>query len=66
VKEAILQKRTASAIRRTCAESTGLVSMREDAIAKSIRGLTTFSEVLRHTPFTFTLHTLPQILAMTG
>ena len=46
-------------------ESTGLLSMREDGVAKVIRGATTFDEVLRHTPRTFSMRPLRQILAMT-
>ena len=65
VKEAILQKKSAHAIRKTCMESTGLISMCEDGIAKAVRGLTTFEEVLRRAPRTFTLRPLRQILAMT-
>lgn len=65
VKEAILQKKTAHAIRQICVESAGLVGMREDGIAKTIRGWTTFEEVLRHTPRTFNMRPLPRILAMT-
>ncbi len=65
VKEAILQKKTSGYIRKTCTASTGLISMREDGIAKVIRGRTTFDEVLRHTPNTFDIRPLHQILAMT-
>ncbi|MCC6488012.1 MAG: Flp pilus assembly complex ATPase component TadA [Candidatus Hydrogenedentes bacterium] len=65
VKEAILAKRPAHIIRRISTETTGLISMREDAIAKTVRGFTTFDEVLRHTPRTFETRSLKQILAMT-
>jgi len=65
VKEAILQKKTAHAIRQICIESAGLLGMREDGISKVIRGLTTFEEVLRYTPRTFSMRPLPRILAMT-
>ncbi|MCC6697379.1 MAG: Flp pilus assembly complex ATPase component TadA [Candidatus Hydrogenedentes bacterium] len=65
VKEAILAKRPAHTIRRISTETTGLISMREDAIAKTVRGFTTFEEVLRHTPRTFDTRSLKQILAMT-
>ncbi|GMW01559.1 MAG: hypothetical protein AMXMBFR84_26960 [Candidatus Hydrogenedentota bacterium] len=65
VKEAILQKKPAHTIRHICTESTGLVSMREDAVAKVVRGLTTFEEVVRHAPRTFVMRPLRQILAMT-
>ena len=64
VKEAILAKKPAHAIRALSVETTGLISMREDACAKVIRGFTTFEEVLRHTPRTFTVRSLHQILAL--
>lgn len=64
VKEAILRKSTANEIRRLSVESTGLVSMREDAIAKVVRGITTFDEVLKHTPRTFTVRPLRQIMTL--
>ncbi|MBM3288778.1 MAG: type II/IV secretion system protein, partial [Candidatus Hydrogenedentes bacterium] len=65
VKEAILAKRPAHVIRRISTETTGLVSMREDGIAKVIRGFTTFEEVLSQTPRTFETRPLRQILNMT-
>ena len=65
MKEAILQKKTAHAIRRICMDTTGMISMREDAIAKAVRGTTTFEEALKHTPATFGVRPLRQILAMT-
>ncbi len=64
IKDAILQKRTAHDIRRLSVESTGLVSMREDAVAKVIRGVTTFEEVLKHTPRTFGVRPLRQIMTL--
>ncbi len=65
VKEAILAKRPAHVIRRISTETTGLVSMREDGIAKVVRGFTTFEEVLSQTPRTFETRSLRQILQMT-
>ena len=65
VKEAILQKKPSHIIRQTCTDSTGLISIREDGIAKVVRGHTTFEEVLRQTPRTFNMRPLRQILAMT-
>ncbi len=64
VKEAILQKRTARRIREVSVDTTGLVSMREDAVAKTVRGITTFDEVLKHTPRTFAMRSMRQILTM--
>ncbi|NIA14639.1 MAG: secretion system protein E [Nitrospiraceae bacterium] len=65
IKEAILAKRPAHVIRQISMDTTGLVSMREDAIAKVVRGETVFDEVLRHTPSSFSLRPLRQILSMT-
>lgn len=65
VKTAILGKKSSHEIRRICMESTGLISMREDGIAKVIRGSTTFEEVLRRTPQCGETRPLRQILALT-
>jgi len=64
VKEAILAKKPAHTIRELSVETTGLISMREDACAKVVRGHTTFDEVFRHTPRTFNVRSLRQILAL--
>ena len=65
VKEAILQKKPANAIRQICTDSTGLVSMCEDGIAKAVRGITTFEDILRRAPRMYSTRPLRQILAMT-
>jgi type IV pilus assembly protein PilB len=65
IKEAVLHQRPSHEIREISIETTGLISMREDGIAKVVRGETTFDEVLRHTPRTVTMHPLRQILTMT-
>lgn len=64
VKDAILQKKTAYEIRRISVDSTGLISMREDAISKVIRGTTTYEEVIKHTPRTFNLRSIRQIMTL--
>jgi len=64
VKEAILQKKTAHEIRRISVDSTGLISMREDAISKVIRGTATYEEVIKHTPRTFNLRSIRQIMTL--
>lgn len=64
VKEAILQKKTAHEIRQISMETTGLVSMREDGVAKVIKGITTFEEILEHTPRTFAMRPLRQVLTL--
>jgi type IV pilus assembly protein PilB len=65
VKEAILRKKTSHEVRRISMETTGLIGMREDGIAKVIRGLTTFDEVLKSTPRAPMMRPLRQIIAMT-
>jgi len=56
----------AHAIRKMSTESSGLVSMREDAIAKVIKGRTTFEEVLRHTPPTLDVRPVAEIMSLVG
>jgi hypothetical protein len=50
VKEAILAKRTSSEIRRISVETSGLITLLEDAIAKAAQGYTTLQEILRNLP----------------
>jgi type IV pilus assembly protein PilB len=65
VKEAILDKKPAHQIRQISMDTTGLVSMREDALSKVFNGVTSFEEVLKHTPRTFELRPISQIVALT-
>lgn len=64
VKEAILHKKTAHEIRKISVDTTGLISMREDAVSKVVKGITTYEEVLKQTPRTFQMRTLKQILTL--
>jgi len=50
VREAILAKRTSSEIRRVSVETSGLITLLEDGIAKAARGQTSIQEVLHHLP----------------
>jgi type IV pilus assembly protein PilB len=50
VRDAILQRRTSHEIRQISRESTGLVTLFEDGIAKAARGETTIHEVVRVLP----------------
>jgi type IV pilus assembly protein PilB len=50
VKDAILLKKTSHEVRRLSAETTGLVTLLEDAIYKAVQGLTTFDEIVRQIP----------------
>lgn len=64
VKEAILLKKTAHEIRRISLDSAGLISMREDAVSKVVKGVTTYEEVIKQTPRTFKMRSLRQILTL--
>ena len=66
VKEGVLNQQPAHIIRQMCVESSGLVSMREDAIIKVIKGLTSFEEVARHTPQTGTVRPIAEIMSQIG
>lgn len=50
VKDAILSKKNSSEIRRISIETSGLITLMEDGIAKAAGGTTTLEEVLRHLP----------------
>jgi type IV pilus assembly protein PilB len=50
VKDAVLSKKSSYEIRRMSTETTGLVTLLEDAIYKGVQGLTTFDEIMRQIP----------------
>jgi type IV pilus assembly protein PilB len=50
VKDAIIARKTSYEIRRLSIDSTGLVTLLEDAIFKATKGLTTCDEIIRHVP----------------
>jgi type IV pilus assembly protein PilB len=50
VKDAILNKRTSSEIRRVSIETSGLITLLEDGLAKAAQGTTSLHEVLRQLP----------------
>ncbi|HRD64705.1 MAG TPA: ATPase, T2SS/T4P/T4SS family [Candidatus Competibacter sp.] len=50
VKDAILQKCTSHEIRRISLETSGMVTLLEDGLAKAARGETTLAEVFRYLP----------------
>ncbi|MEN6474239.1 MAG: ATPase, T2SS/T4P/T4SS family [Syntrophaceae bacterium] len=64
VKDAILQKKTSYEIRRISFEHTGLVTLLEDGITKAIKGLTTFDEIAKHTPYTCRPRKIEEILKL--
>lgn len=50
IRNAILEQRTTYELRKIAMESTGLISLLEDGLAKAATGVTTFEEVLRCLP----------------
>ena len=50
VKDAVIAQKSSFEIRRTSLEPTGMVSLLEDAIYKSLQGKTTFEEIIRQIP----------------
>ena len=50
VKDALLNRRTSSEIRRISIQTSGLVTLLEDGLLKAANGMTTLSEVLRQLP----------------
>jgi type IV pilus assembly protein PilB len=50
VKEAIIAHKTSYEIRRISMESSGLVTLLEDAIHKASEGLTSYEEIIRQVP----------------
>ncbi len=65
VKEAVLARKTVQEIRRISIESSGLITLLEDGIAKAARGRISLPEVMRRLPRTATprpLHELRRLL----
>jgi type IV pilus assembly protein PilB len=50
VKDAVLTKKSSYEIRRLSRETSGLVTLLEDAIYKAMQGLTSFDEIMRQIP----------------
>jgi type IV pilus assembly protein PilB len=50
VRNTILEKKSSHEIRKTCMETTGLVTLLEDGLVKAAKGDTSLQEVLRHLP----------------
>lgn len=66
VKEAILGKRTSSEIRRISVETSGLVTLLEDGLAKAAQGLTTPHEILRALPRLGKPRPIREIVSLVG
>jgi type IV pilus assembly protein PilB len=66
VKDAVLSCKTSYEIRRISLETTGLVTLLEDGIAKAARGITSIQEVIRHLPLMEAPRPLEQINRIIG
>jgi type IV pilus assembly protein PilB len=66
VKQAILDKKTSSQIRKISTETSGLVTLTEEGIAKVVSGLTTISEVVKNLPRATKPRPIREILQLTG
>jgi type IV pilus assembly protein PilB len=66
VKEAIRQNKTSYEIRRISIETSGLLTLLEDGLAKAAKGITTIPEVLKQLPILETPRPLDQIIRLVG
>jgi len=66
VKDAIINKRTSSEIRRISVETSGLITLLEDGLAKAAMGHTSLQEVLRSLPRLGKARSLNEIIRLVG
>ena len=66
VKDAILNRRTSYEIRRISVETSGLVTLVEDGLAKAARGVTSLQEVMRDLPRAMKPRSLGEIRRLLG
>ncbi len=66
VKEAILERKTSSHIRKLCIKSSGLVTLQESGLAKVVQGATTLEEILKKAPVTIKPRSISEILQIIG
>lgn len=66
VKEAIRQNKTSYEIRRISIETSGLLTLLEDGLAKAAKGITTLPEVIKQLPILETPRPLEQIIRLVG
>jgi type IV pilus assembly protein PilB len=66
IKEAILQRKTSYEIRRISIETTGLVTLLEDGLAKAAKGITSIPEVIKQLPLLEAPRPLDQIYRIIG
>jgi type IV pilus assembly protein PilB len=65
VREAVLGRSSSSRLRSVCRRE-GLVTLAEDGLAKVLRGLTTFTEIIRWAPYTEEMLSTSEILERVG
>jgi type IV pilus assembly protein PilB len=65
-KDQLMTNPTSSSLRDVALRSAGLVSLREDGLAKATLGLTTLEEVYRHTPRVESVREMGTVLALLG
>jgi type IV pilus assembly protein PilB len=66
VKDAILRRKTSYEIRRISVETTGLVTLLEDGMAKAAKGITSLQQVIKQLPLFGTPRPLDQIFRLIG
>lgn len=66
VKEAILARKQSSEIRRICLDTTGLITLVEDGIAKAAKGITSIQEVIKMLPILEPPRPIEQIFRIAG
>lgn len=66
VKEAVLARKTVQEIRRISIESSGLITLMEDGIAKAALGKVSLPEVMRRLPRTLKLRPLHELRRLLG
>jgi len=66
VRDAIISRRTSYEIRSISLESSGLVTLLEDGIAKAAAGLTSFDEIIRQLPRLAKPRPLPELSRLLG
>ncbi len=66
VKEAVLARKTVQEIRRVSIETSGLITLMEDGIAKAARGKVSLPEVMRRSAAHFKTTTLARIASPVG
>lgn len=66
VNDQLMSNPTGSIMRQVALETAGLVTLREEGVAKSVLGLTTLEEVYRHTPRVEKMRDVETILSVLG